>query len=156
MPTDSERFNKFIEYGPGCWTWNGSKNNKGYGQFKVDRKMKRAHRVAWTMARAEPLRDGECVLHRCDNPACVRPDHLFLGTIGDNNRDTAAKGRHADMRGSRHPRAKLRDEDIHEIRRRLARGETGREIGARYGVGQAQIYRIKAGVGWAHIAQMFD
>jgi HNH endonuclease len=78
-----------------CWLWTGSKNNKGYGQLRVGGRKgsaRSAHRIAWELANG-PLVPGRCILHRCDTPACVRPDHLFEGSKADNTRDMVLKGR---------------------------------------------------------------
>lgn len=84
-----------------CWVWTSTRNSGGYGQFMVgsrtdgSRKLLYAHRLAWG-----DVPDGMDVLHKCDNPPCVRRSHLFLGTAADNMRDAAAKGRHAGWRGN--------------------------------------------------------
>ena len=88
-----ERLAQFVIQPSGCWEWTGSKNDKGYGRVYADRDEKRAHRAMWEQAHG-PVPDGLWVLHRCDNPPCVNPDHLFLGTPLDNVRDMMAKGRH--------------------------------------------------------------
>lgn len=79
----------------GCWPWTGAIDHKGYGAIQgpgpIHRVLK-THRVAYEAAHG-PLGDGECVLHRCDNPRCCNPAHLFVGTIADNNRDMWSKGR---------------------------------------------------------------
>lgn len=75
-----------------CWPWLGSKNYFGYGWFRLNGKTTKAHRVAWLLWRGK-IPDGMCVLHECDNPSCVNPKHLWIGTKGDNNRDKALKGR---------------------------------------------------------------
>lgn len=120
-----------------CWVWTASCDRKGYGQIFTgertatgNKKPAAAHRVSWLLHHADP--GGLCVLHRCDNPACVRPEHLFLGTVADNNRDMWAKGRATKVRafgdasGSRKHPERLARGDRHYSRRepeRLARGE---------------------------------
>lgn len=78
----------------GCWRWVGAIDRGGYGRFTVRRRAIRAHRYAWEAVNG-PVPTGLCVCHHCDNPRCVRPDHLFVGTYADNNRDRDAKGRTA-------------------------------------------------------------
>lgn len=77
----------------GCWEWKRATNSMGYGVLTVNYRTAYAHRLAWEMENG-PIPDGALVLHRCDNPRCVRPDHLFLGTHADNMADMTAKGRH--------------------------------------------------------------
>ena len=85
------------DVGTGCWNWGGACSKHGYGRVKVDRRLVSPHRVtAWAMGLIESLSDPRrtaCVLHRCDNPKCVNPDHLFVGTLSDNMIDCAQKGR---------------------------------------------------------------
>lgn len=79
----------------GCWLWDSPRNDRfGYGYYRnrKNRKILAAHRLAWSLYRG-PIPDGICVLHKCDTPACVNPDHLFLGTRADNNRDMNSKNR---------------------------------------------------------------
>lgn len=81
----------------GCWLWTAALNNKGYGKIGAYRSKGRydwmlAHRASWFLFKGQ-LSDEMCVLHKCDTPACVNPDHLFLGTKGDNIRDAVHKGR---------------------------------------------------------------
>lgn len=94
------RFARLVERGPGCWLWKGARQPNGYGRFSAyskARKTQMAHRWAWILANG-PIPDGMRVLHRCDNPPCVNPAHLFLGTDSDNMRDCVAKGRHFEVR----------------------------------------------------------
>lgn len=85
----------------GCWEWTGSKLPTGYGHLKFDNIQTYAHRVSWSLCVGE-IPDGLCVLHHCDNPCCVKPDHLFLGTMLDNMHDRDAKGRN--NKGKKIPR----------------------------------------------------
>lgn len=98
-----------------CWPFLGARNAKGYGQMRVKMRQHPAHRLAYATATGTEPGDL-CVLHRCDNPPCCNPAHLFLGTHGDNNRDTAAKGRTA--RGELHHKAKLTAEQVRTIDRK--------------------------------------
>jgi hypothetical protein len=82
-----------VRFSPGCWTWTGAKLWSGYGAVKVNGRTYRAHRVSWELTRPSPIPRGIYVCHVCDNPPCVRPDHLFLGNQRDNIRDASAKGR---------------------------------------------------------------
>jgi hypothetical protein len=88
---DSE-FNKRVQRGPGCWQWVGAKTAQGYGQFMYNRKRQYAHRIALILRDGED-RPGLNACHHCDNPLCVRPDHLFWGTANDNIKDMVSKGR---------------------------------------------------------------
>ena len=96
-----------------CWDWKAYKTQYGYGDFKINGRTEKAHRVAYqSMFGVIPV--GMCVLHKCDNPACCNPDHLGLGTHADNVADRVQKGRSAN--GEQNGRSKLTVSDIHEIR----------------------------------------
>lgn len=80
-----------VRIGDGCWEWQAARDRRGYGLIRFRGALHRAHRVSWALAHGEL--PTACVLHRCDNRSCVRPEHLFLGTQGDNVRDARDKGR---------------------------------------------------------------
>lgn len=115
----------------------GAKTAKGYGRVGN----RRAHRVAYEEAFG-PVPEGLCVRHRCDNPGCVNPEHLEVGTVADNNRDTRIRGRHRAPRGEAHGQAKLRTADVARIR---ASRETGATLARTYGVAQSTISEIRSG-----------
>jgi len=132
-----------------CWLWMGSLNNQGYGQLGRRRHGKllhyQAHRYSFEMHNGH-IPDGLCVLHKCDRPRCVRPDHLFLGTRGDNAKDRDLKGRV--QRGEQHYRAKLLDADVTSIRTFLTLGEKQKDVAEFFGVAQQTISKIKNGETW--------
>lgn len=141
-----------------CWQWKGSTNADGYGRLRRGRGTQRAHRVAWLLTRGE-IPAGSLVCHHCDNPPCVNPAHLFLGTIQDNTADKVAKGRQAKgrayvfLRGEDHARAKLTDEIVLEARRRYAAGGvTYRELASEFGVQAAAMGNAIAGRKWRHLS----
>jgi hypothetical protein len=105
----------------GCFLWLGARNNKGYGMLGRGDRWFTAHRYAWIMANG-PIPAGQLVLHRCDQRACVRPDHLRLGTAQDNTDDMIAKGRRRVPLGEKASNARLRDCEVEEIRRLRAAG----------------------------------
>lgn len=115
----SERFWKKVDRsGPDdCWEWKGAKANFGYGEHIISNRKVRAHRVAWELTKGTiPI--GLCILHKCDNPPCCNPNHLFVGTRADNSDDKIAKGRyrHGIARGEHHGQAILCEEDVLYIR----------------------------------------
>lgn len=133
-----------------CWLWTASTIGQfGYGGFGVARKTMYAHRVAWLLTYGA-ISDDMCVLHHCDVPLCVRPDHLFLGTHTDNIQDKMAKGRVP--AGAKHHNVKLTVEDVKEIRRRAATGENRRHIAADFGVASQHVCHIHTRRYWKHVA----
>jgi len=129
-----------------CWLWTAALSTKGYGHFWFDGRMREAHRIAWKLERDDP---GELdVLHSCDNPRCVRLDHLFLGTHGDNMRDMAKKGRRRGPIGEAHHFAKLTPELVREIR---ASDEPVRSVAARLGMAFGCIHAARVGKTWKHV-----
>jgi len=139
----------------GCWEWSASKTKLGYGQFRVGGRkgeMLKAHRVSYDLYCGEI---GDlCVLHRCDNRACVRPDHLFLGTQLDNIADREAKGRGGQQlrRGEGNGRAKLTSEQVLHIRDRYAVGGVSMgKMAGEFGVSKALISDILRRKTWVHL-----
>lgn len=130
--------------GDGCWPWTASVDRWGYGHIRINGRLQRAHRVAWELCFG-PIPEGVCVLHTCDNPRCVRPIHLFLGSQADNSRDKAKKGRAA---GERNPGAKLTATDVVEIRQRRRASALHRELAADFNVHRTTISNILSGKNW--------
>lgn len=145
-----ERFWRLVQKGDKCWLWLGDTGRTGYGALdNANRQHIRAHRFSWELHNG-PIPDGLWVLHHCDNPPCVNPAHLFLGTPGDNVADKVAKGRQP--RGSAHKNALLTEEQVREIRR--LRNDCGwklKDIGDRFGVTKHTIWAIMKGRNWSHI-----
>jgi hypothetical protein len=150
-------FESFLRAAPsGCLEWTGvtvksnGRDSHRYGRFTRNGAKQLAHRVAYERAHG-PIPPGMQALHRCDNPLCCNPAHLFLGTHAENMGDMAAKGR-ASRRGAppRHgeanPRAKLRDAEIAEIRARRASGETVTSLASAFDVHHSHISRVARGI----------
>jgi hypothetical protein len=126
-----------------CWPWLGAKNAKGYGSFSAEKK-ERAHRLAFRLANPETDIAGKFVCHSCDNPGCVNPAHLWLGTNEDNVADKVAKGRQ--VAGDRHGMAKLTTEKVKFIRES---GLRTRELAELFSVNRSTILCIRKGNLWA-------
>lgn len=133
----------------GCMEWTRSCDRDGYGYVQAGDSLKRVHRVAYERAKG-PIPKGKWVLHRCDNPKCGNPEHLFLGGNKENVADKVAKGRHAF--GEKGGRAKLTEEAVVSIRTEYAKGERQVDLAKRYGVHQTQISLIVTRKEWAHVA----
>lgn len=130
-----------------CWEWCAFRNAKGYGTFSITRDARLyAHRASWLLHRGA-IPAGLLVLHHCDNPSCVNPDHLFLGTARDNTQDMLRKGRAGATTagGENSPLSKLSDEQVIEIRAHRAMGALLHIIAARYSVSTSNVSRICAG-----------
>ena len=134
----------------GCWVWLAGKNSDGYGEFWEDGEIWYAHRYSWVIHNGA-IPDKMWVLHHCDNPSCVNPKHLFLGTQLDNLADMHRKGRGRGPRGNKNPSSKLRPEDIPEIRKMFDHGVSRAEIARKYGVAWHSINRILSGKRWTYL-----
>lgn len=136
-----------------CWPWTGyQRNAQGYGAVHAQGSKVRATHISWFLHHGEwPNDRGLWVLHKCDNPACVNPAHLWLGTAADNNRDAMRKGRARWVRGERHYQAKLTVEQVREVRRRIAAGETHRAVAAAFGMSAPAISAIASRRSWRHL-----
>lgn len=134
----------------GCWMWTGCKSDFGHGQVRIDNINSRAHRVSWEWHNG-PIPKGQCVLHKCDVPACVNPDHLFLGTKKDNTQDMMRKGRnkYISHRGEKSGVARLSRAQVEQIKKEYKPGSnTQSEIGKKYGIGQSHVSQIIRGAIW--------
>lgn len=140
-------FSKTIpEPNSGCLLWTASVDRWGYGSFNIGKRVKvGAHRVAWSFVFGR-IPKGVCVLHRCDTPACVNVDHLFLGTHADNAADRDAKGR--SVRGEAHVDAKLTEADVRAIRKDP---RTHVAVGRDYGITTLHIGDIRRRKYWKHV-----
>lgn len=151
--TKEQRFWAKVNKSEDCWEWTGYRTGFGYGELQSgprgDQVKESAHRLSWEIHNG-PIPDGLNVLHRCDNPPCVRPDHLFLGTASDNARDMWDKGR--GPRGQKNGHAKLTDEAVAIIRERIAAGERPTQIALVYGVSEATVRDAASGRNWRHVA----
>lgn len=164
--TDRERFWARVERGPGCWLWTQFRDPEGYGRFWVvsRRRRVRAHRVAFELETG--INPGDLfVCHTCDNPRCVHPDHLFMGTSEDNSRDRDSKGRqargttsgartqpHRVCRGSRNGRAKLDEAMVRALRAEIAGGMSLSEVARRFAVSVQVIWAIHHRKRWRHVS----
>lgn len=134
--------------GDGCWEWTGPRARGGYGILSHGL-LRRAHRISWTLTNG-PIPVGLWVLHRCDNPPCVRPEHLFLGTGADNIADRQKKKRGRWLLGEDHHEAKLTEENVRYIRASYPI-ETIKGMAARFGVSTAAVGYAARGHTWRRI-----
>ncbi len=167
-----ETFWNRIEKTEGCWIWHGDTQKYGYGRLNYHRKLYLAHRLAWILTNG-PIPKGKYVLHRCDNPPCCNPDHLYIGTPADNVRDMIERNRMARgdskhvkkgldhyyhktpekrLRGERHGMSKLNEAAVLSIRDRFARKEASAiQLGKEYGVDRSLIYMVAKRQIWSHV-----
>ena len=140
----------------GCWNWLGKSRSGAcrlYGRISVDGKYVAAHRYSWELHNNESIPDGMIVMHKCDNPSCVNPDHLALGTHQDNMDDMVAKGRqskstHQRAKGEENGNSKITEKEAKEI---FADDRSQRAIAKDYGITQAAVSLIKQKRTWRSI-----
>ena len=131
-----------------CWIWPYGKITAGYGEFIFSAMHFYTHRFMWQEIHGK-IPDDMCILHKCDNPSCINPAHLFLGTKLDNTRDMISKDRNP--KGEDYNHAKLTNNHVIEIRQLLSKGIYQKDIASIYNVSQDTISAIKLGQTWSHI-----
>lgn len=141
------RFWEKVQKSDGCWEWTAHRGYFGYGRIMVAKKAQPAHRISWELANG-PIPKGLFVCHSCDNPPCVRPDHLFLGTQADNMRDMGNKGRQP--HGENHRNAKFSLENIREMKRLRIQGMAIRAIARQFNTNRIYVRDILSGKAWRH------
>lgn len=138
----NEFWSNFHKTDQGCWNWNGCKNNEGYGWFRFNGFQWKAHRLAWELTNGK-IPDGMLVCHHCDNPSCINPNHLFLGSDADNSRDAAIKDRRS---------IKLSSHQVIEIRQLTGNGLRQTHVARLFNVTQSTVNRIVNNVRRKHVA----
>lgn len=153
-PNDIKRFWSYVDMSVGmfeCWLWTGGITSAGYGAFWFHGRTLGAHRISWELAHGEIL-NNLFLCHHCDNPRCVNPTHLFLGTQRDNVLDCFSKGRRIVRRGKELPYTKLTEANVQEIRQRYAIGNiTQQKLADEFGVTLANINGIIHRTKWKHV-----
>lgn len=151
-----ERLLRYVKRGASsddCWMWLGSLLPRGYARFSLHNEAVGAHRVSYRVHIGE-VPAGMCICHRCDNPPCVNPAHLFLGTNKDNIQDALTKKRMRFIRGEAHPMSKLTCQSVKQIRSEYKPGMSIQEcvtIGAKFGVGINGVMSVVRGRTWKHV-----
>jgi len=152
-----ERLSNYRVNDNGCFIYQGSKDKKGYGKLSVyngdayhQKKTFFAHRVSYALFNnVDPL--DKFVCHSCDNPSCINPEHLWLGSTDDNMKDMAVKGRAATQKGERNPSAKLTVSQVKQINRAIESGLNNKQIAQNFPVSHSMVSKIRVGKSWSHI-----
>lgn len=143
-----------IDDSESCWLWQAFRNPKGYGMISNGGYMALAHRVSWAIHNGK-VPANKYVLHRCDNPSCCNPKHLYIGTNADNVRDKVERGRSSwprpERAGEGHPMVKLTTEAVMEIRSEIGIRGAGVRLARKYGVRPSTITMIQKGRLWKHL-----
>ena len=144
-----ERWTANVRKTNGCWEWTGFRDPNSYGRLRVSGRPELAHRLSWKL-HCHAIAPEQHVLHRCDNPPCVNPAHLFLGDQAANNADKIAKrrSRYGVSRGEDHGCAKLTVEQVLEIRASVG---SSIQVGERFGISGRQVRDIRRRKAWAHL-----
>lgn len=151
LTLDNLRDHVVIDEKTGCWLWRARKAITTYGFKRHNGKNISATRLVYRLVHGDQsLPDNLFVLHRCDNPPCVNPDHLFVGTQLDNIRDCISKGRN--VCGAKTWNSKLTNEQVREMRQLHSRGFSGRSLSRRYGINDSAVSAIVHGRKWKHVA----
>jgi len=147
----SEHMKNYQIDSKGCWIFGGNHDKNGYGIFMHGRgKQLRAHRVSFEFHHGG-LNAEMLVCHSCDNPSCINPNHLFMGTPKDNTQDMIKKGRKANCEGSNHPLSKLDEIDVLFIRQERSFGKKLKDIANDYGITFQTVSDICRGKTWKHL-----
>jgi len=151
LETLKDRFYSKVKKTYSCWNWIGGKDKNNCGKFLINRKTYRANRASWQIHKSK-IPENLFVLHKCDNPSCVRPSHLFLGTQKDNMRDMVLKGRTVNQRGENNRRAKLTEDKVRKIRELYAKRTVNQKVLAKlFNISYQHISNIVNKKRWKHI-----
>ena len=145
-----ERFWSKVQKTDECWIWTASRKFDGYGRFWYHGREILAHRFSWKLHNGI-IPEGLNVLHKCDNPPCVRPNHLLLGTQYDNIQDKLLKGRYEPLRGVKHGRSKINEASVEYIRKAYKKGSLQKELALMFNLSQQHISAIINEVYWKHV-----
>ena len=151
-----ERFWSKVNKTEGCWEWNAGCVNGSYGQFRYEGKSILSHRLSYMITHPMTIDLREhpkiCVCHTCDNPKCVNPAHLWLGTHTDNMKDMWKKGKQHITKGEKNARSKLTEQQVREIREKYAKGNTTQKrLADEYGMERSGINGVVNRHNWKHL-----